>query len=221
MKIDFTNKRFGNIVCVKPLRVNNHTEVVWLFKCDCSKLCEKSSCAFKNISKIASCGCMKGKKPHMTNLELKNYKPIHECYVNMKTRCYNPNYELYSRYGGRGIKVCDEWKDNFKEFYNWAINGWKKGLTLDRINNDDDYKPDNCRWVDRVEQANNRHTNYLIKYKGEIKTMAQWSKILKIDYSFIQIRMYKNKTMEEVVEEWNLKSKTYFAIQGNKKTNTF
>ena len=54
-------------------------------------------------------------------------------------------------------------------FYNWAINGWKKGLTLDRINNDDDYKPDNCRWVDRIEQANNRHTNYLIKYKGRIK----------------------------------------------------
>ena len=207
MKIDFTNKRFGKIVCVKPLRVNNHKEVVWLCKCDCGNFCEKSSGAFKNISKIASCGCMKGKKPHMTNLELKNYKPIHECYVNMKTRCYNPNYELYSRYGGRGIKVCDEWKDNFKEFYNWTINGWKKGLTLDRINNDDDYKPDNCRWVDRIEQANNRHTNYLIKYKGRIKTMAQWSRILKIDYSFIQIRMYKNKTMEEVVKEWNLKSK--------------
>ena len=207
MKIDFTNKRFGKIVCVKPLRVNNHKEVVWLCKCDYGNFCEKSSGAFKNISKIASCGCMKGKKPHMTNLELKNYKPIHECYVNMKTRCYNPNYELYSRYGGRGIKVCDEWKDNFKEFYNWAINGWKKGLTLDRINNDDDYKPDNCRWVDRIEQANNRHTNYLIKYKGRIKTMAQWSRILKIDYSFIQIRMYKNKTMEEVVKEWNLKSK--------------
>ena len=207
MKIDFTNKRFGKIVCIKPLRVNNHKEVVWLCKCDCGNFCEKSSGAFKNISKIASCGCMKGKKPHITNLELKNYKPIHECYVNMKTRCYNPNYELYSRYGGRGIKVCDEWKNNFKEFYNWAINGWKKELTLDRINNDDDYKPDNCRWVDRVEQANNRHTNYLIKYKGEIKTMAQWSKILKIDYSFIQIRMYKNKTMEEVVEEWNLKKK--------------
>ena len=207
MKIDFTNKRFGKIVCIKPLRINNHKEVVWLCKCDCGNFCEKSSGAFKNISKIASCGCMKGKKPHMTNLELKNYKPIHECYVNMKTRCYNPNYELYSRYGGRGIKVCDEWKDNFKEFYNWAINGWKKGLTLDRINNDDDYKPDNCRWVDRIEQANNRHTNYLIKYKGRIKTMAQWSRILKIDYSFIQIRMYKNKTMEEVVKEWNLKSK--------------
>lgn len=207
MKIDFTNKRFGKIVCIKPLRVNNHKEVVWLCKCDCGNFCEKSSGAFKNISKIASCGCMKGKKPHITNLELKNYKPIHECYVNMKTRCYNPNYELYSRYGGRGIKVCDEWKNNFKEFYNWAINGWKKELTLDRINNDDDYKPDNCRWADRVEQANNRHTNYLIKYKDEIKTMAQWSKILKIDYSFIQIRMYKNKTMEEVVEEWNLKKK--------------
>ena len=206
-RLDLTNKRFGKIVCIKPLRVNNHKEVVWLCKCDCDNFCEKSSGTFKNISKIASCGCMKGKKPHITNLELKNYKPIHECYVNMKTRCYNPNYELYSRYGGRGIKVCDEWKNNFKEFYNWAINGWKKELTLDRINNDDDYKPDNCRWVDRVEQANNRHTNYLIKYKGEIKTMAQWSKILKIDYYFIQIRMYKNKTMEEVVEEWNLKKK--------------
>lgn len=206
-RLDLTNKRFGKIVCIKPLEKNNHGEIVWLCKCDCGNYCKKSSGAFKNISKIASCGCMKGKKPHNVYVDLENYKPIHECYTNMKTRCYNPNYELYSRYGGRGIKVCDEWKNNFKEFYNWAINGWKKELTLDRINNDDDYKPDNCRWVDRVEQANNRHTNYLIKYKGEIKTMAQWSKILKIDYSFIQIRMYKNKTMEEVVEEWNLKKK--------------
>ena len=206
-RLDLTNKRFGKIVCIKPLEKNNHGEIVWLCKCDCGNYCKKSSGAFKNISKIASCGCMKGKKPHKVYADLENYKPIHECYTNMKTRCYNKKYKLYSRYGGRGIKVCDEWKNNFKEFYNWAINGWKKELTLDRINNDDDYKPDNCRWVDRVEQANNRHTNYLIKYKGEIKTMAQWSKILKIDYYFIQIRMYKNKTMEEVVEEWNLKKK--------------
>lgn len=136
-----------------------------------------------------------------------SYDNLYKRYCDMKSRCYNKNKKNYKYYGGRGIKVCDEWKDNFKEFYNWAINGWKKGLTLDRINNDDDYKPDNCRWVDRIEQANNRHTNYLIKYKGRIKTMAQWSRILKIDYSFIQIRMYKNKTMEEVVKEWNLKSK--------------
>ena len=122
-RLDLTNKRFGKIVCIKPLEKNNHGEIVWLCKCDCGNYCQKSSGAFKNISKIASCGCMKGKKPHITNLELKNYKPIHECYVNMKTRCYNPNYELYSRYGGRGIKVCDEWKNNFKEFYNWAIKG--------------------------------------------------------------------------------------------------
>ena len=206
-RLDLTNKRFGKIVCIKPLEKNNHGEIVWLCKCDCGNYCKKSSGAFKNISKIASCGCMKGKKPHKVYADLENYKPIHECYTNMTTRCYNKKYKLYSRYGGRGIKVCDEWKNNFKEFYNWAINGWKKELTLDRINNDDDYKPDNCRWVDRVEQANNRHTNYLIKYKGETKTMAQWSKILKIDYYFIQIRMYKNKTMEEVVEEWNLKKK--------------
>ena len=166
-RLDLTNKRFGKIVCIKPLEKNNHGEIVWLCKCDCGNYCKKSSGAFKNISKIASCGCMKGKKPHKVYADLENYKPIHECYTNMKTRCYNKKYKLYSRYGGRGIKVCNEWLNDFINFYNWAINGWKKELTLDRINNDDDYKPDNCRWVDRVEQANNRHTNYLIKYKAK------------------------------------------------------
>lgn len=195
---DLTGQRFGKLVAIKACG-KKEKKTVWLCKCDCGNEIEVVGTALSS-GNTKSCGCIT-KKHGMFGTR------IYNVWHTMKERCYVPSQSSYKNYGGRGIKVCDEWKDNFKEFYNWAINGWKKGLTLDRINNDDDYKPDNCRWVDRVEQANNRHTNYLIKYKGEIKTMAQWSKILKIDYSFIQIRMYKNKTMEEVVEEWNLKKK--------------
>ena len=205
-RLDLTNKRFGKIVCIKPLEKNNHGEIVWLCKCDCGNYCQKSSGAFKNISKIASCGCMKGKKPHNVYVDLENYKPIHECYTNMKTRCYNKKYKLYSRYGGRGIKVCNEWLNDFINFYNWAIKDWKKGLTLDRINNDGNYEPSNCKWSDRIEQANNRHTNYIVEFNGERKTLAQWSKTWGIKYSYMQNKLYKGENLEQIIKEWSFKN---------------
>ena len=75
----------------------------------------------------------------------------------MKTRCYNPNFIYYCNYGGRGIIICDEWLNDFKAFYEWAINnGYKEGLTIDRINNDGIYEPSNCRWITRAEQNRNQ-----------------------------------------------------------------
>ena len=92
---------------------------------------------------------------------------LYNVWKEMRQRCNNPKHNHYKRYGGRGITVCKEWDDP-EAFYNWAVNnGYKEGLTLDRINNDKGYSPDNCRWVTVKEQCKNRSSNHLISFMGK------------------------------------------------------
>lgn len=96
-------------------------------------------------------------------------------WVNMKTRCYNKNSVKYKTYGERGITVCDEWLD-FKNFHEWAItHGYEDGLTIDRIDNDKGYCPENCRWVTRLQQAKNKRNNHMITYNGITDTIEGWN----------------------------------------------
>lgn len=99
----------------------------------------------------------------------------------MKGRCYNPHNKHYKNYGGRGIKICDEWLNNSSLFIEWALkNGYKQGLTIDRIDNNKGYSPQNCRWVTRKTQQRNRRSNVYILYKGEIHCKKEWCDILGI-----------------------------------------
>lgn len=100
----------------------------------------------------------------------------------IKERCYNPNRKVYKDYGGRGIIVCDEWLNDYGAFCDWAIqNGYNDTLTIDRIDNNGNYCPENCRWVTMKKQSNNRRNNKLIEYKGETKTISEWCDIFGID----------------------------------------
>jgi hypothetical protein len=111
----------------------------------------------------------------------------------MKRRCSNPNYKWYANYGGRGIKVCDEWQ-KFEPFCDWAMaNGYTEELTIDRIDIDGNYSPSNCRWVDMVTQNNNKRTNRLITFNNETHTMKEWSRILGIKYHTLENRLNKYK----------------------------
>lgn len=112
-----------------------------------------------------------------------NYKhgyrrhPLYRLWSLIKTRCCNPACEAYPRYGGRGITICNEWKDNFIPFRDWALtNGYEQGLEIDRINNDGNYEPTNCHFVTRRENSNNRRNNKKITAFGETKTVADWSR---------------------------------------------
>lgn len=114
---------------------------------------------------------------------------IYRIWKGIKRRCLNPNNEYYKDYGGRGISVCKEWED-FKNFYNWAMNsGYSDTLTIDRINNDGNYDPDNCRWVTQKVQNNNTRKNHYLTYKGKTKSMAEWSEITGIPYSTLKGRI--------------------------------
>ena len=108
----------------------------------------------------------------------------------MKTRCTNPNHEAYHNYGGRGISICDEWMNDFQAFYDWAMaNGYSDDLSIDRIDNDGNYCPENCRWATDKEQCNNQRSNHLITYNGKTQTIKQWAADLGIKRVTLQARL--------------------------------
>ena len=110
----------------------------------------------------------------------------------MKKRCESHNDKRYCDYGGRGIKVCEEWH-NFINFYNWAIqNGYSEDLTIDRIDNNGNYEPSNCRWSTNKEQANNRRTNINITIGNTTKTMTEWCDIFNLEYNVVNARYHRN-----------------------------
>lgn len=117
---------------------------------------------------------------------------LYIAWKNIKERCYNPNSSNFKYYGGRGVFVCDKWKANFKEFQRWSFeNGYTKGLSIDRIDNEKGYSPDNCRWVSKKEQANNKRNNHFLTYKGKTQTIAQWSEETGISSQLISKRINK------------------------------
>ena len=165
--IDLTGQKFGRLTVlelgIKPDVKSK--EKFWLCKCECGNQTVVSGYQLRN-GKTKSCGCIT--KERMRKIAQENpYKKhgmssnkIYKNYYAMRGRCYNPNTEKYEIYGGRGITICDEWlgEDGFLNFYNWAMsNGYKEGLTIDRINVDGNYEPSNCRWADASVQGFNRH----------------------------------------------------------------
>lgn len=126
---------------------------------------------------------------------------LHRIYQDMKTRCYNPNYDKTKWYYDKGITICDEWLNSFEVFRNWALrSGYKDDLTIDRIDANDNYRPGNCRWVTRKEQANNRTSNRLIEFNGQVKTMQGWADSLGIDSRTLWARL-RNWPLERALTE--------------------
>jgi hypothetical protein len=126
---------------------------------------------------------------------------LYRIYSHMKERCYSPNTKCYRNYGGRGIAICEEWKNDYLEFKNWALtNGYREDLTIDRIDNDGDYCPQNCRWADTFLQASNKRNNHLLTLNGKTKTLSQWSREcgLKITTIYMRVKQY-GWTVEEAL----------------------
>lgn len=120
------------------------------------------------------------------------HHPLYDVWGKMKSRCYKPNDKDYSDYGGRGITVCMEWKEDFKVFYDWCMaNGYEKGLEMDRRENDGNYSPDNCRFVTRSQNMRNTRRNNMVTYNGETKPLVEWSEILGIKRYTLFGRIFK------------------------------
>lgn len=117
---------------------------------------------------------------------------LYKIWVDMKRRCYNSHNKYYFRYGGRGIKVCDEWKNNFIAFADWALNnGYQDHLSIERNNIDGDYEPDNCSWITSAEQQKNTSRTHYITINGVTKCMSEWARIYQISPDLIKDRINK------------------------------
>jgi len=134
--------------------------------------------------------------------------PLNIMWCGMKERCNNPSADNYQWYGGKGIRVCDEWNNNFKAFFDWAqSNGWQKGLSIDRIDNSRDYCPDNCRFVDMKSQFRNRSTNLPITVNGETLLAVEWAERIGVPRSMIakwKMRHGMDYTIQRISERINL-----------------
>lgn len=190
MSYNLVGQKYGHLTVVGLTNNASHRERHWLCKCDCGN--EHITTSHNLICGITT-QCVECSNRQIGKSNTKHgTKPIqlYRTYQNMKTRCNNDHYFLYHRYGGRGITICKEWQESFIAFREWALkNGYRKGLTLDRIDNDGNYCPENCRWATVKEQSNNRITNRMLSIDGETDTMANWSRRLDMPYWVLQRRL--------------------------------
>jgi hypothetical protein len=184
-----TGDCFGKLTIIKECSRRNNLRYV-LCKCDCGKEKEILLASLRR-GDVNTCGC--SIVAHAKKMNFKNglYKTrLHSIWENMKQRCYNPKASRYKGYGGRGITICKEWLDDFKNFYDWAMsNGYADNLTIDREKVNGNYEPDNCRWADNVKQNNNRTNNRLIIYNGVTKTLTEWAIELGFEHKTLAKRL--------------------------------
>lgn len=188
--IDLTGRKFGKLTVVERVENSRNGKARWRCKCDCGNEKVAGSESLRNGS-TSSCGCKyfesnKGRnKTHgQTGTRL------HKIWSSMKQRCNNPNARCFELYGGRGITVCDEWQNSFEAFRDWAIaNDYADNLTIDRIDTNGNYCPDNCRWATYKMQENNRTNNHKVTYRGKEYTLSKLAEELHISSATLAWRL--------------------------------
>lgn len=202
--IDLTGRRFGRLTVVEVDQrgcADNDYVTTWKCVCDCGNMITtRTACLRRGYTQ--SCGCLRSElSAQRTTKHNGKDTRLYAIWKGMRGRCNNPNVRCYGRYGGRGIHVCDEWND-FVAFRDWSnTHGYAEDLTIDRIDNNKDYSPDNCRWVDLITQANNKRNNCHVVYKGKTYTLAQLQALTGVNSTTIASRIRnRGMSVEDAVE---------------------
>lgn len=186
---NLTGKQFGRLSVISFDHMESKGRSYWLCECSCGKRVVARRDQLLS-GHTTSCGCyaIDNTRERATKHGLSNER-LYDIWRAMRYRCRNETDSRYFRYGGRGIKVCDEWND-FETFYNWAMqNGYEPNLSIDRIDNDGDYCPENCRWVNDITQANNKCTNRNVEYNGVTHTVSEWARLFGVHKETLRYRI--------------------------------
>ena len=192
-------KIFGRLNVIAYAGKDKWGKNLWLCICSCGEDRILGQSILKT-GNTKSCGCLK------VDLIKKNAKypvtdkRLYGAWYNMCARCYDENNKAYVNYGGRGIQVCPEWKDDYSNFLKWALaNGYKSSLTIERIDVNGDYEPGNCAWVTRKDQANNRRNNRIVTFRGETKTLTQFCEEYNIKPDTFRDRIKRGWSFEDAL----------------------
>lgn len=207
---DLTGKTFGLLKVLG--RDMGKTDIsrscFWICECQCKNktIVSRKTSTLKS-GNMSNCGCLNKERLIKQSNNMKKHgktnDPLFHIWTGMRYRCYSSKSPVFPYYGGRGIRICDEWKDDFMSFYNWAVSsGYEKGLTIDRIDYDGDYCPDNCRWVTNEQQQQNKSNVPLYEYRGKLFTTGQFEKFLNgPKRGYVLYRVKRGMTLEQIASE--------------------
>jgi hypothetical protein len=204
---DLTGQKFGMLEFIKFVRMNKkptYQYAVWECKCDCGNVVEVQANSVTTGRK-GNCGCQtseisrKGWDKRGRKHSLSEH-PLYDTWSGMISRCYKPQLKAYADYGARGIRICDEWLNEPQKFIDHMLeSGWKPGLTVDRIDVNGNYCPENVRAADGITQANNTRRNIYLELNGERRTVAEWAKIKGLPYGTILSRVQRGWEAERTL----------------------
>lgn len=195
--IDITGKKYNNLTVISFYDMKNKKSR-WLCQCECGNEKVVYSTYLKN-GNVKSCGCLLHKKKYdiETNKKIKRLQHI---YYQMKQRCYDKNNPVYKYYGGRGITICNKWLKDINNFHKWAIdNGYSNDLTIERIDVNGNYEPNNCKWISKTQQGYNKTNSKLYTIDNETKCLSEWCKIYNINYFLVRSRLKRKNDIKEAL----------------------
>jgi len=206
---DLTGLKFNRLLVIKKLGTNKNKQIEWLCKCDCGKTKIVTSYLLTSGER-KSCGCLHKENICRNIPKLKELNKTHgetntrlyHIWRGIKERCNVNTNKAYKWYGAKGIKIYAPWNNDYVKFRDWAKNnGYRDDLSIDRINNNGNYEPSNCRWVDKIAQGNNKSNNRWVTYKNQTKTISQWSRELNIPFHIIWNRLHRGWSVENTFEK--------------------